>query len=321
MRTLRHPRRGLRRRPHSRAARCRHSFRLPRPRRAGHPGRIQPARQRRCPSRARLTNNRFDRAGKRTDGLPGMRRRRCDTIRLGLSHSVALPAMLCRQADRTQAATANAQSVMLTPLPSYRRNAGRERRTTAKHPGGEHQKRGAGWALEVQPAPKQVTLTEEAPYECSPYPPAGRSRRVGRTARCLRRQRCTQLQPQSVSRNQQPRQSIRPKPYHRGTRPGAAGDYQVKAGTAGWANLLWNDPNEVNRIRQYGQSLGNYRMFRSAAVRRAGQILGIAQEDAHQLFETEEAITADGDQAAAVLRHLADTGTVDWNAAKPVGAV
>ena len=62
-------------------------------------------------------------------------------------------------------------------------------------------------------------------------------------------------------------------------------------------------------------------MFRSAAVRRAGQILGIAQECAHQLFETEEAITADGDQAAAVLRRLADTGTVDWNAAKPVGAV
>ena len=101
----------------------------------------------------------------------------------------------------------------------------------------------------------------------------------------------------------------------------AAGAYQAKAGIAGWANLLWNDLDQVHRIREYGQGRGNYWMFRSAAVRRAGQILGITQEVAHLLFQTEEAITAASDQAAAVLRHLADTGKVDGNVAQPVGAV
>ena len=100
----------------------------------------------------------------------------------------------------------------------------------------------------------------------------------------------------------------------------AAGDHQAKASIAGWANLLWNDPDDIHRIREYGQSWDSYWMFRSATVRRAAQILGIAQEDAHRLFETEETITADGGQAAAVLRHLADTGKVDWNVDKPVAA-
>ena len=100
----------------------------------------------------------------------------------------------------------------------------------------------------------------------------------------------------------------------------AASDYHAKAGIAGWANLLWNDPDDIHRIREYGQSWDSYWMIRSATVRRAAQILGIAQEDAHLLFETEEAVTADGGQAAAVLRHLADTGKADWNVAKPVAA-
>ena len=64
----------------------------------------------------------------------------------------------------------------------------------------------------------------------------------------------------------------------------AAGAYQAKAGIAGWANLLWNDLDQVHRIREYGQIRGNYWMFRSAAVRRSGQILGITQEVVHRLF-------------------------------------
>ena len=100
----------------------------------------------------------------------------------------------------------------------------------------------------------------------------------------------------------------------------AAGDYHAKASIAGWANLLWNDPDDLHHIREHGQSWGNYWIFWSAAIRRAGQILDITPEDAHQMFQTKEAVTADGGQAAAVLRHLADAATVDWNIAKPVAA-
>ena len=100
----------------------------------------------------------------------------------------------------------------------------------------------------------------------------------------------------------------------------AAGDYQAKAGIAGWANLLWNDPDDIHRIRQYGQSQNTTWVFRSATIRRAGHILGITPGDAHLLFQTEDAVTAVGGQAAAVLRHLADAGKADWNVAKPVAA-
>ena len=100
----------------------------------------------------------------------------------------------------------------------------------------------------------------------------------------------------------------------------AARDHQTKAGTAGWAVLLWNEQDDTNRIRQLGQINGNDWMHRNAAFRKAAQILGITPEDACQLFQTTEAATADGATTAAVLRHLADTGAVNWNIAEPPAA-
>lgn len=97
----------------------------------------------------------------------------------------------------------------------------------------------------------------------------------------------------------------------------AVDEHNAQAGLAGWTVLLWNDPDENHRIRAYGQNTGTYWMHWNSTVRRARQILDLDEDTAHQLFATKAAANADGITASAVLRHLAETGTVDWQIAVP----
>ena len=97
----------------------------------------------------------------------------------------------------------------------------------------------------------------------------------------------------------------------------AVDEHDAQAGLAGWTVLLWNDPDENHRIRAYGQNTGTYWMHWSSTTRRARQILDLDEDTAHQLFATKAANGADGITVSAVLRHLTETGTVDWQIAVP----